>query len=174
MSDLFHARVPLSYVRDVFDVMAAAPQHTFQLLTKRSHRLAKVAEKLDWPQNVWMGVSIELDAQTVRAGELRQVPAATRFLSLEPLLGPLPSLDLAGIDWVIVGGESGPGARVLDPQWVRDLREQALSAGVRFFFKQWGGRTPKAGGRILDGRTWDEMPLPLPTVRPGATELAAC
>jgi protein gp37 len=158
MSDLFHAKVPLSYVRDVFAVMDAAPQHTFQVLTKRSHRLARMAERIDWPANVWMGVSIEQDQHCDRADHLRAVPAAVRFLSLEPLLGPLPSLSLTDIDWAIVGGESGQRARPVDGRWVRDVRDACAVAEVPFFFKQWGGRTPKAGGRTLDDRLWDEMP----------------
>ncbi len=158
MSDLFHVKVPLDYVHTVFATMAATPEHTYQLLTKRSRRLARVASGIVWPDNVWMGVSVELDEQCSRVEDLRKVAAAVRFLSLEPLLGPLPSLDLTGIDWVIVGGESGPGARPMDPAWAKDVRDKCERAGVPLFFKQWGGRTPKAGGRLLDGRTWDEMP----------------
>lgn len=158
MSDLFHARVPLDFIKRVFDVIADTPQHTYQVLTKRSARLPKIAHKLDWPSNLWLGVSIE-DAQHLnRAEHLRQVPAAVRFLSCEPLLGPLSSLDLAGIGWVITGGESGPNARPLDPEWVREIRDNCASNGVPFFHKQWGGRTPKAGGRTLDGEIWNEMP----------------
>jgi protein gp37 len=158
MSDLFHARVPLSFVRDVFTVMDETSQHTYQVLTKRSLRLRRVADLLDWPSNLWMGVSIENADHLDRVEHLRTVPAAVRFLSLEPLLGPLPSLDLTGIDWVIVGGESGPNYRPIDLDWIRDLRDQCLDAHVAFFFKQVGGRTPKAGGRHLDGRVWDQMP----------------
>jgi protein gp37 len=158
MSDLFHARVPLSFVRQVFAVIADTPQHTYQILTKRSARLPKIAAKLDWPPNLWMGVSVEDSEALFRADHLRAVPATVRFLSLEPLLGPLPDLDLTGIDWVIVGGESGRGYRPVHPDWIRDLRDQSVCQGTAFFFKQWGGRTPKAGGRELDGRTWDEMP----------------
>lgn len=158
MSDLFHDRIPISFIARVFDVMASTPQHTYQLLTKRSKRLARMAPDLDWPANVWMGVSVESDRYSFRADHLREVPAAVRFLSVEPMLGPVPSLDLNGIDWVIVGGESGPGARPIQQEWVRDLRDKCQKRGVPFFFKQWGGRTPKAGGRQLDGRTWDEMP----------------
>ncbi|MEV0582067.1 phage Gp37/Gp68 family protein [Nonomuraea sp. NPDC050310] len=160
MSDLFHARVPLGYLRQVFDVMAATPQHTYQILTKRSRRLRHLAPLLDWPPNVWMGVSVEDHAQTHRIDDLRTVPSALRFLSLEPLLGPLPTLDLAGVGWVIVGGESGPGRRPIHPAWVTDLRDRCLDAGVPFFFKQWGGHTPKAGGRQLEGVVWDQMPAP--------------
>jgi protein gp37 len=158
MSDLFHARVPLAFVRDVFAVMADTPQHTYQVLTKRAARLRKIADRLDWPDNVWMGVSVEDQDSFDRIDDLRQVPAAVRFLSCEPLLGPLDGIDLTGIDWVIAGGESGPAHRLLDPAWVADLRDTCQAAGVPFFFKQWGGRTPKAGGRLLDGLLWDEMP----------------
>jgi protein gp37 len=158
MSDLFHAKVPTQFVRRVFDVMAATPRHTYQILTKRSLRLHRLAPQLPWPPNVWMGVSVEDDMQLDRVDHLRTVPARVRFVSAEPLLGPLGSIDLAGIDWLIAGGESGRGARPMDPAWVRTLRDECLAAGVSFFFKQWGGRTPKAGGRLLDGRTWDEAP----------------
>lgn len=158
MSDLFHARVPLDFVRDVFAVMERTPRHTYQVLTKRSLRLARLAPEISWPANAWMGVSVESGDYVHRIDHLRQVPAAVRFLSLEPLLGPLPRLDLTGIDWVIVGGESGASARALDAEWVRDVRDQCVAAGVPFFFKQWGGRTAKSRGRELDGRTWDEMP----------------
>lgn len=159
MSDLFHAKVPVDFIREVFDVMSRTPQHTYQILTKRARRLRRIAPQLDWPDNVWMGVSVENDAVLDRIDDLRQVPAAVRFLSCEPLLGPLPTLDLDGVGWVIVGGESGPNARPMDSDWALDVRDQCQHAGVPFFFKQWGGRTPKAGGRELDGRTWDEMPI---------------
>ena len=158
MSDLFHARVPLAFVRQVMDVMRETPQHTYQVLTKRSRRLARIGNQLDWPANVWMGVSVENADALGRVDELRRVPAAVRFLSCEPLLGPLDGIDLEGIGWVIAGGESGPRARPMDPQWVADLRNVCQQAEIPFFFKQWGGRTPKAGGRILDGQTYDEMP----------------
>jgi len=158
MSDLFHARVPLDFVRQVFAVIADTPQHTYQVLTKRSARLPKIAAKLDWPPNLWMGVSIEHSDTLFRADHLRAVPATVRFLSCEPLLGPLDGLDLAGIDWVIAGGESGPDHRPLDTAWVTAIRDACVSAEVPFFFKQWGGRTPKAGGRELDGRIWNQMP----------------
>ncbi|PRY29180.1 DUF5131 family protein [Umezawaea tangerina] len=163
MSDLFHAKVPLAFVRQVFQVMADTPQHTYQVLTKRSARLRKLADKLDWPSNVWMGVSVEDSDQLARVDDLRSVPAAVRFLSCEPLLGPLTGLDLDGIGWVITGGESGPNARPVDPAWVRQIRDACQEADVAFFHKQWGGRTPKAGGRELDGQTWDEMPQPAAT-----------
>lgn len=164
MSDLFHARVPLGFVRDVFAVIADTPQHTYQVLTKRSIRLRKLADRLDWPANLWMGVSVEDAATLFRIDDLRTVPAAVRFVSCEPLLGPLDEIDLNGIGWVIAGGESGPRHRSVDPVWVAGLRDRCLAARVPFFFKQWGGRTPKQGGRLLDGRSWDQMP---------ATELAA-
>lgn len=158
MSDLFHPEVPIDFIRRVFDVMAETPRHTYQILTKRSQRLRQLAPTLEWPANVWMGVSVETDKYRFRIEHLREVPASVRFLSLEPLLGPLPSLDLDGIHWVIVGGESGPSARPMSRVWVEEIRDQCLEAGVPFFFKQWGGRTPKAGGRILDGRVHDDMP----------------
>jgi protein gp37 len=158
MSDLFHARIPASFVRDVFQVISDTPQHTYQVLTKRSARVRKIAENLEWPPNLWMGVSVENAAEMRRIGELRQVPAAVRFLSCEPLIGPLSDLDLSGIGWVIAGGESGPDHRPLDPAWVAEIRDACVGAGVPFFFKQWGGRTPKAGGRLLEGRVWDQMP----------------
>ena len=158
MSDLFHARVPLEFIREVFQVMADTPQHTYQVLTKRSRRLRRLAGKLDWPPNVWMGVSVEDQTHLYRVDDLREVPAAVRFLSCEPLLGPLTGLDLTGIDWVIAGGESGPGHRPMEEAWVLELRDLCQAHGVPFFFKQWGGRTPKAGGRLLEGRTWDQMP----------------
>lgn len=158
MSDLFHAKVPIGFIRDVFDVIRDTPQHTYQVLTKRAHRAARLADSLDWPDNLWMGVSVESTDAVDRIDDLRTVPAATRFLSCEPLLTALPDLNLDGIGWVIAGGESGPNARPMDPAWVEDIRDQCGSAGVAFFFKQWGGRTPKANGRELDGRTWDQMP----------------
>lgn len=163
MSDLFHAKVPLSFVRDVFAVMADTPRHTYQVLTKRSARLAKVADKLNWPDNVWMGVSVEDTSAMGRIDDLRAVPAAVRFLSCEPLLGPLPGLDLTGIGWVIAGGESGPRHRPVQASWVEDIRDSCASSRVPFFFKQWGGRTPKAGGRELDGRVHGAMPELAPT-----------
>lgn len=158
MSDLFHARVPLDFIRDVFDVIRETPQHTYQALTKRAHRMGRVADRLDWPDNLWMGVSVESSDVVDRIDHLRETPAATRFLSCEPLLTPLAGLDLIGVDWVIVGGESGPRARAMDGAWVVGIRDQCAAAGVPFFFKQWGGRTPKANGRMLEGRTWDDMP----------------
>ncbi|WP_280491931.1 DUF5131 family protein [Nocardia asiatica] len=158
MSDLFHAQVPVGFIRDVFGVMRETPQHTYQVLTKRSLRLKRLADKLDWPANVWMGVSVENADHLARVDHLREVPATVRFLSCEPLLGPLDGLVLDGIGWVIAGGESGAGHRPLDVEWVRDIRDKCSCAGVPFFFKQWGGRTPKSLGRELDGRLWDGMP----------------
>lgn len=158
MSDLFHPDVPVPFIQDVFDVMSETSRHTFQVLTKRSKRLLSIAPQLKWPENIWMGVSVESASYRFRIDHLRQVPAAVRFVSAEPLLGPLGLVNLDGIDWVIAGGESGPAARVMDIAWGRDLRDQCADAGVKFFFKQWGGRTPKAGGRELDGRTWDDRP----------------
>lgn len=158
MSDLFHARVPRSFVREVFDVMAGTPQHTYQILTKRARRLRLMASELDWPPNVWMGVSVEAPAQVHRIDDLRSVPAAVRFLSCEPLLASLGDLDLMGIGWMIAGGESGRSYRPVAADWVRELRDACARQSVPFFFKQWGGPTPKSGGRTLDGRTWDEMP----------------
>ena len=158
MSDLLHKDVPLEFIRRTFDVMRQAHWHRFQVLTKRAERLAELSSELEWPDNVWMGVSIESEKYCVRAGLLRKTEARVKFLSLEPLLGPLPSLDLSGIDWVIVGGESGPGARPMREEWVRDIHALCRKAGVPFFFKQWGGVNKKAAGRMLRGRTYDEMP----------------
>jgi protein gp37 len=164
MSDLFHARVPIGFVRDVFEVIADTPQHTYQLLTKRSSRLRRFADTLQWPANLWMGVSVEDSTQLARVEDLRGTPARVKFLSAEPLLGPLVTglpgqgLDLSGIDWVITGGESGPRARPCDPSWVRDIRDACADTATAFFHKQWGGRTPKSGGRELDGREHSAMP----------------
>jgi protein gp37 len=158
MSDLFHADVPDTFIESVFRTMARAHWHSFQVLTKRAERLPLIAPKLAWPKNVWMGVSVENADYVSRIDHLRKVPAAVRFLSLEPLLGPLPRLNLKRIDWVIVGGESGPHYRKPDPEWIRDLRDQCIRANVPFFFKQWGGFLSKSGGRVLDGQTWDGMP----------------
>lgn len=158
MSDLFHARIPRSFIKDVFAVMADTPQHTYQVLTKRSRRLRRIADDLIWPANVWMGVSVEDSSALPRVADLRATGAAVKFLSCEPLIGPLNGLSLDGIDWVIAGGESGPRHRPVDPQWVLDVRDRCTDAQVPFFFKQWGGRTPKTGGRELDGQLWDGMP----------------
>ncbi len=158
MSDLFHAKVPIAFIREVFRVIAETPQHTYQVLTKRSARLPKIADQLDWPSNLWLGVSVESSDYLYRVDHLRTIPAAVRFLSCEPLLGSLKGIDLRDIGWVITGGESGPNARQLDPDWVREIRNACVDAGVPFFHKQWGGRTPKERGRLLDGVLWDEMP----------------
>ncbi len=158
MSDLFHKDVPLNYIQRIFNVMHRANWHTFQILTKRSERLLELGSDLNWPPNVWMGVSIETADYLWRADHLRKVPAAVRFLSLEPLLGPLKNLDLSGIHWVIVGGESGQSARPMNPTWATDIHDQCIRSKVPFFFKQWGGMQKKKNGRLLDGQTWDEMP----------------
>lgn len=159
MSDLFHADVPIDFIQRVFSVMERCPQHTFQALTKRSERLRELAPSLNWPRNVWMGVSVE-NAQTLqRIHDLQQTPAAVRFLSVEPLIGPIDQLPLKGIHWVIVGGESGPGARPMKREWVEAILHQCRAAGVPFFFKQWGGHRKGRTGRLLHGRTYEEMPL---------------
>ncbi len=158
MSDLFHLDVPFEYIERVFEVMNRAHWHRFQVLTKRSERLAELSSRLAWAPNIWMGVSVESNAYRQRIDHLRGTNATTKFLSLEPLLGPLEDLDVHGIDWVIVGGESGPGARPMDAAWVRSLRDQCRASSVPFFFKQWGGTNKKQAGRLLDGKTWDEMP----------------
>jgi protein gp37 len=169
MSDLFHKDVPESYIQRVFDVMNRAFWHRYQVLTKRSERLLEVSSKLKWAPQIWMGVSVENMKYTHRIDHLRETHAAIKFLSLEPLLGPLPSLNLKGIDWVIVGGESGPGARKIELSWVTDIRDQCNASEVPFFFKQWGGVNKKRTGRELEGRTWDEMPQMPPA--PGQTSL---
>ncbi len=158
MSDLFHKDVPVAFIRRMFDVMRRADWHRFQVLTKRSDRLMDLSPQLSWPANVWMGVSVENSDYVFRIDHLRRTGAAVKFLSLEPLLGPQPRLNLRGIDWVIVGGESGPGARPMEEAWVTGIRDQCLKADVPFFFKQWGGVRKKQAGRSLEGRTWDEMP----------------
>jgi len=158
MSDLFHEHVPFAFIDRVFQVMSRCPQHQFQVLTKRSKRLAQMAARLPWPGNIWIGVSVEDNRYIGRLEHLIQVPAAVRFLSIEPLIGPVDDLDVEGIDWVIVGGESGPWARPMKPEWVRTIRDRCLSAKVPFFFKQWGGKNKKAAGRTLDGQEWNEMP----------------
>lgn len=163
MSDLFHARVPLDFIQDVFSVIAATPQHTYQVLTKRPFRALRLAEQLEWPGNLWLGTSVESQDVLHRVGHLRAIPAAVRFLSCEPLLGPLDGIDLTDIHWVIAGGESGPNYRPMDLGWARGIRDACTTAAVPFFFKQWGGRTPKALGRELDGRMWDEMPSARPS-----------
>lgn len=158
MSDLFHRAVPFEFVRQVFDVMEEASHHTFQVLTKRPETALRYSRDLPWPKHVWLGTTVETQLYTHRIETLGRVPAKTRFLSLEPLLGPIPLLPLHGIDWVIVGGESGPGARPMKKRWVTQVRDQCIAEGVPFFFKQWGGVNRKRAGRILDGRTWDDMP----------------
>lgn len=158
MSDLFHADIPPEYILKVFEVMEKAWWHQFQILTKRSDRLQELSALLPWRSNIWLGVSVENNRYSFRIDHLRSSSAAIKFLSLEPLLGPLDSLNLTGIDWVIVGGESGPLARPIKEQWVREIRDQCLTAKVPFFFKQWGGVQKKKTGRLLDGRTWNEMP----------------
>jgi protein gp37 len=158
MSDLFHVEVPKDYIHRVFDVMVRAHWHQFQVLTKRSGRFFKLSKELPWPGNVWMGVSVESSDYVRRIDHLRGTGARVRFLSLEPLIGPLPNLDLRAIDWVIVGGESGPGSRPMDPAWVREIRDQCIDAEVAFFFKQWGGVFKKRAGRKLDDRAWDQYP----------------
>jgi protein gp37 len=158
MSDLFHDDVPLSFIQRVFSVMAHAHWHQYQILTKRSERLLELSPQLQWEPQIWMGVSVENENYLDRIDCLRRTGAHVKFLSLEPLLGPLRRIKLRGIDWVIVGGESGPGARPVDPKWVTGIRDQCVRADVPFFFKQWGGVMKKKTGRTLDGRTWDEMP----------------
>jgi protein gp37 len=158
MSDLFHKDVPTSYIKQVFKVMNLADWHEYQVLTKRSDRLLELSAELKWAPQIWMGVSVESEKYKHRIDDLRKTGAQIKFLSLEPLLAALPKLNLRGIDWAIVGGESGPGARPVDPSWVADLRDQCLKARVPFFFKQWGGVQKKRTGRTLDGRTWDQMP----------------
>lgn len=158
MSDLFHEDVPLEFIQRVFATMRAASWHVFQVLTKRSERLLEVGQDMNWPENVWMGVSIESSEYRCRLDHLRRVDAAVKFTSLEPLIASVGELDLTGIDWVICGGESGPGARPMREQWAVDVRDQCLDAGVPFFFKQWGGVRKKANGRQLQGELWDEMP----------------
>lgn len=159
MSDLFHESIPDDYIRRVFEVMEEAHWHIFQILTKRAERLANICGELPWPSNIWQGVSVESSEYTWRISYLAKVPARIRFLSVEPLLGPIPHLPLEQVDWVIVGGESGPDHRPVDPTWVRSIRNQCLALGIPFFFKQWGGNTPKSGGRRLEGRTWSQMPI---------------
>jgi len=158
MSDLFHKDVPADYIQQVFSVMRQAHWHAFQVLTKRAERLLELDLQIEWPENVWMGVSVENQDYTYRIDLLRKSHAHVKFLSLEPLLGPLSQLNLDGIDWVIVGGESGPKSRPVRREWVTEIRDQCQRAGVPFFFKQWGGTRKKKNGRSLDGRTWDEWP----------------
>lgn len=159
MSDLFHKEVSIEFIQNVFDVMNNAPWHNFQILTKRSDRLVELDPILKWASNIWMGVSVENEDYLYRIDDLRKTRAYIKFISFEPLLGPVGKLDLKGIDWVIVGGESGPGARKIEQSWVIDIRDQCNTRHIPFFFKQWGGVQRKKAGRVLEGRTWDEMPL---------------
>ena len=158
MSDLFHKDIPIDYILSIFEVMNKAHWHNFQILTKRSDNLVKLSKYIKWTDNIWMGVSIETEKYKYRINDLIKVPSAIRFLSIEPMLGPLKNIPLRGIDWVIVGGESGPDCRAIKIEWVREIRDKCLQMNVPFFFKQWGGVRKKQFGRILDGRTWDEMP----------------
>jgi protein gp37 len=158
MSDLFHEDVPYDFIARVFDVIRRAPRHQFQILTKRAERMAALTSTLHVPTNTWLGVSVESAEYTTRIDALRSTDATIRFLSVEPLLGPIPHVPLDGIHWVIAGGESGPHARPMEPDWVRSIRDQCVGAGVPFFFKQWGGTRKRLTGRTLDGRTWDELP----------------
>lgn len=159
MSDLFHRDIPFDFISKIFDVMCQASHHRFQALTKRSRRLLQLNPKLSWPQNVWMGVTVESPDYTFRIDHLRQTAAAIKFVSFEPLLGPIPNINLEDIDWVIVGGESGPRARTMKAEWAIDIRDQCLAADVPFFFKQWGGTNKKKTGRLLDGRIWNQTPI---------------
>lgn len=165
MSDMFHEDIPLDFFNQVFEVMAHWPQHIFQILTKRSKRLVRMNEQIKWPDNVWMGVTVESKEYEYRIRDLRKTGAKVKFLSLEPLIGPLPNMDFTGIDWAIVGGESGPGARPMSEQWVWEIKKQCEEQGVSFFFKQWGGVNKKRFGRELGGRTWDNMPEHNPSAR---------
>ncbi|MBV6421933.1 MAG: hypothetical protein DAHOPDDO_03221 [Ignavibacteriaceae bacterium] len=158
MSDLFHEEIPLEFIQKVFNVMVKAEWHTFQILTKRSERLEELSSLLPWSKNIWMGVSVENQKYTSRISNLRKVPSAVRFLSIEPLISKITKLDLRGIDWVIVGGESGPKSRFMDPEWVRIIRDKCNEQEVPFFFKQWGGVNKKKTGRIIDRKTWSQMP----------------
>ncbi len=159
MSDLFHKKVPFIFIEKVFHTMRKARWHCFQVLTKRSDRMAKISARLNWTSNIWMGVTVENSDYKNRILDLQETPAAVKFLSLEPLLGPMPDIPLKGIDWVIVGGESGPGAREMKKEWAAEIRDQCISANVPFFFKQWGGVNKKKAGRLLDNCLWDEMPI---------------
>jgi protein gp37 len=166
MSDLFHENVPASFISSVFDVMRRCSRHTFQILTKRSARLCNLHHLLPWPHNVWMGVSIENSDYMSRVEDLRKTPAQVKFVSFEPLLGPIRCLDLTGVNWVIVGGESGPGARPMRAAWVQSIHDECVAAGVPFFFKQWGGVNRRKSGRLLHGRTWDDLPTSAGAGRP--------
>jgi protein gp37 len=159
MSDLFHEEVPFSFIESTFQVMSKASQHTFQVLTKRSERLLEMNDRFNWPENVWMGVSVENGSYAFRIDHLSRTGAKTKFISFEPLLGPISDMSLEKMHWVIVGGESGPGARPMEEEWVVDIRDRCLSSGIPFFFKQWGGFNKKRNGRALVGRVWEELPL---------------
>jgi protein gp37 len=161
MSDLFHEKIPLDFVQEVFATMGDTPQHTYQILTKRAERIEELSSRLPWPRNVWLGVSVEHSEYLWRIDHLRRTGAAVKFLSLEPLLGPMDDLDLEGIHWAIVGGESGPNARPMKIEWVRSIRDRCKDRGIAFHFKQWGGTNKKRTGRVLDGRTWNELPRAL-------------
>jgi protein gp37 len=171
MSDLFHDAVPLEFIQEAFAVMRETPRHIYQILTKRADRLVELSPALEWSDNIWMGVSVENDEVLWRVDRLRRTAAKTKFLSCEPLLGPLSAMDPKGIDWVIAGGESGPGARHMDVEWVREIRDICLESKVAFHFKQWGGPVKSKTGRVLDGRTWDEMP-PSPSILSTASNSA--
>jgi protein gp37 len=158
MSDLFHDAVPVSFIQRVFDAMCETPQHTYQVLTKRAERLRELSGQLRWAENIWMGVSVETDKYWERVGHLKATPATVKFLSLEPLLGPIGKHNLNGLHWIIAGGESGPKARPVQRDWIRAIRDTCVEQGIAFHFKQWGGVNKKASGRVLDGRTWDELP----------------
>ncbi|MFC1844826.1 DUF5131 family protein [Thermodesulfobacteriota bacterium] len=158
MSDLFHKKVPDSFIKSVFQTMAKAPQHTFQVLTKRAERLVEISQSLDWTDNIWMGVTVESGDYKNRINLLRKVPASIRFLSIEPMIASVGELNLAGIDWVVVGGESGPGARPMEKSWVESVKDQCLANNVPFFFKQWGGTNKKKAGRLLNGKEWNQYP----------------
>jgi protein gp37 len=155
---MFHEQVPVAFIQRVFEVMEYTPRHTYQLLTKRADRLVEVSPLLPWPKNVWMGVTVEDNERLYRVERLRKVPSVVKFLSVEPLLAPLPDLNLDAVDWVIVGGESGPGARPMQAEWVLDIRDACVDEAVPFFFKQWGGVRKKAAGREIGNRTWNQMP----------------
>jgi protein gp37 len=173
MSDLFHEDIPEDFIGQVFDTMVQADWHVFQILTKRPDRLAELAPRLPWPENVWMGVTIENNRWVGRADLLRSVPSAVRFISAEPLLGALPDLDLTGLDWLIAGGESGPKNRPPKVEWFLDLRDRCIAENVAFFFKQWGGIRSKSGGRLLEGTEWSEMPTACPRWPVSVERLAA-
>jgi protein gp37 len=166
MSDLFHQDIPLNFINKVFSTIKQAKQHTFQVLTKRAERLEELCNKLDWPDNLWIGVTVESCKYKYRIDHLRRVPATVRFLSIEPMIGPIGKVDLSAIDWVIVGGESGPGARTIEKKWVDQIKSQCVNKGVPFFFKQWGGTNKKKTGRLLDGKIWNQYPSTASDCRP--------